>query len=71
MNILLIGSGGREHAIAWKLCQSKLLSKLFIAPGNAGTETLGENVDLEISDFDQLKSFIINKSIAIIAVSSF
>ncbi|HEY4789662.1 MAG TPA: phosphoribosylamine--glycine ligase N-terminal domain-containing protein, partial [Bacteroidales bacterium] len=50
MRILLIGSGGREHAIAWKLAQSNKLEKLFIAPGNAGTSQVGTNVDISVND---------------------
>ncbi|MCF8367916.1 MAG: phosphoribosylamine--glycine ligase [Bacteroidales bacterium] len=68
MNILLIGSGGREHAIAWKLAQSKLLSKLYIAPGNAGTENHGININLNISDFSSLKTFILEKKIRLVIV---
>ena len=56
MNVLILGSGGREHTFAWKLAQSPLLNKLFIAPGNAGTATLGENVDIKADDFDAVKS---------------
>ena len=51
MNILLIGSGGREHAIAWKLSSSKKMKNLFIAPGNAGTSELGVNVDINTKNF--------------------
>ena len=50
MNVLIIGSGGREHAIAWKVAQSPRLTKLYIAPGNAGTADCGENVSLDVSD---------------------
>lgn len=52
MNILLLGSGGREHALAWKIAQSKKCSKLFIAPGNAGTAAVGENVAISVNDFE-------------------
>ena len=58
MNVLLIGSGGREHAIAWKISQSSLLSKLYVAPGNAGTESLATNVDLDQIDFPSIGRFI-------------
>ena len=57
MNVLLIGSGGREHAIAWKLQQSKSLGKLYIAPGNAGTASCGENVPIGVNDTDKLVEF--------------
>jgi phosphoribosylamine--glycine ligase len=57
MNVLLIGSGGREHAIAWKLAQSKDLDKLYIAPGNAGTTQCGENVDISVNDTEGLLGF--------------
>ena len=59
MNVLLVGSGGREHAIAWKLKQSKKLDKLFIAPGNAGTAKLGENVDIKDTDIQGLSTFLL------------
>jgi len=68
MNILLLGSGGREHAIAWKIAQSKKLSNLFIAPGNAGTAKCGKNIDLSISDFEQIKDFVIENKIAMLIV---
>ena len=54
MNILLIGSGGREHTFAWKLTQSPLCSKLFIAPGNTGTALCGTNLPISVSDFDAM-----------------
>jgi phosphoribosylamine--glycine ligase len=57
-NVLLLGSGGREHALAWAISQSPLLNKLFIAPGNPGTAEVGENADVSISDFDQIWNFI-------------
>ena len=56
MTILLLGSGGREHAFAWKMLQSSHCTKLFIAPGNAGTETIATNVNLSPTDFDQSAS---------------
>lgn len=68
MNILVIGSGGREHALAWKLSQSKQTSKLFIAPGNAGTSLIGQNIPLEISDFEQIKIFCIEQQIELVVV---
>jgi len=68
MNVLLLGSGGREHALAWKLSQSPILSKLFIAPGNPGTATLGENVDVNPVDFATIKQLVITKSIEMVVV---
>jgi phosphoribosylamine--glycine ligase len=68
MNILLLGSGGREHAFAWKIAQSKHCSKLFIAPGNAGTAALGTNVNLNVSDFNGLKDFCLQESIDMVVV---
>lgn len=68
MNVLLLGSGGREHAIAWKISQSVKLNELFIAPGNAGTENIGQNVDLSLSDFDSIKEFVLLNNIQMIIV---
>lgn len=68
MNILLLGSGGREHAFAWKISQSKLCSNLFIAPGNAGTMEFGKNVDLKLIDFAAIKAFCIKKEIQLVFV---
>ncbi|MBI9038658.1 MAG: phosphoribosylamine--glycine ligase [Bacteroidales bacterium] len=68
MNILLLGSGGREHAIAWKIAQSKKLSNLYIAPGNAGTAKCGKNIDLSISDFEQIKDFVLENKITMLIV---
>ena len=68
MNILILGSGGREHAISWKLAQSPKLTKLFIAPGNAGTEELGENVDLSVSNFDGIAKFSLENKVEMIVV---
>jgi phosphoribosylamine--glycine ligase len=68
MKILLIGGGGREHALAWKLRQSPLCEQLYIAPGNAGTSQCGENIDIRINDFEKLAAFCISKSIDIIFV---
>ncbi|MDX9769676.1 MAG: phosphoribosylamine--glycine ligase [Tenuifilaceae bacterium] len=68
MNVLLLGSGGREHALAWKLSQSPILSKLFIASGNPGTATLGENVDVNPVDFAAIKQLVITKSIEMVVV---
>lgn len=68
MKILLIGSGGREHAMAWKMVQSPKLSQLFIAPGNAGTSQLGTNVDLNPNDHESVKQFITEQHIDMVVV---
>ena len=68
MNILLLGSGGREHALAWKIAQSTKVSKLFIAPGNPGTAAVGQNVDINANDFDALKRFALDNDVQMVAV---
>jgi phosphoribosylamine---glycine ligase len=68
MNILIIGSGGREHAFAWKLRESPLCTNLFVAPGNAGTALLAENVNIAVDDFDKLGSLCLEKNIELIIV---
>lgn len=68
MNILLLGSGGREHAIAWKMAQSPKLGKLFIAPGNAGTASVGENVSIKADDFPAIKEFVLANQIGMVVV---
>ncbi len=68
MNILLLGSGGREHALAWKISQSDKIDKLYIAPGNAGTAEVGENIDIKLSDFEAIKKLAIEKKIEIVVV---
>ncbi len=68
MNILLLGSGGREHALAWKIAQSTKVSKLFIAPGNPGTATVGQNVDINANDFDALKRFALDNDVQMVVV---
>src|SRR5689334_19252326 len=68
MNILLIGSGGREHAFAWKLSQSKLCDKLFIAPGNAGTALCGNNLPVAVTDFELLSAACISNQIDLVLV---
>ena len=68
MKILLLGGGGREHALAWKIAQSNKCSKLFIAPGNAGTANCGENIDIKADDFESLKKFCVNNIIDIVVV---
>ena len=68
MNILILGSGGRESTFAWKIAQSKLCSHLFIAPGNAGTSAYGKNVMLKITDFEGIKSFVLTNKINLVLV---
>jgi phosphoribosylamine--glycine ligase len=68
MKILLLGSGGREHALAWKIAQSPKVEKLFIAPGNAGTELVGENVAINATDFPAIKNFAIANQISMVVV---
>lgn len=68
MKVLLLGSGGREHALAWKIAQSEKVEKLFIAPGNAGTAACGENVAIKADDFEVLKQFTVEKGIDMVVV---
>ena len=68
MRILLLGSGGREHALAWKMAQSSILEALFIAPGNAGTMEHGVNVDLSVNDFEGIKKFVLENEIDTVVV---
>ncbi len=68
MNVLVLGSGGREHALSWKIAQSSLCEKLFIAPGNAGTAQLGENINISATDFESLKTFVIDNEIEMLVV---
>lgn len=68
MNILLLGSGGREHALAWKIAQSKQVGKLYIAPGNAGTSGVGENVNIKADDFETIKQFAKDHQIDMVVV---
>ena len=68
MNVLIIGSGGREHAIAWKLSQSEKLNQLFIAPGNAGTSEVGTNVNIGVSDFQGIKRTVLENEIELVIV---
>ena len=68
MKILLLGSGGREHALAWKIAQSEKVDKLFIAPGNAGTAAVGENVAIGVNDFERLKDFAVENKIDMVVV---
>lgn len=68
IRVLILGSGGREHALAWKISQSRLLDELFIAPGNAGTEKHGRNVDLDPEDFQALKDFVVKTKVNMVIV---
>lgn len=68
MNVLLLGSGGREHALAWKIRKSRYLNNLYIAPGNAGTAQLGRNVPIEVTDFEAMKRFSLDHDIDMIIV---
>ncbi len=68
MTVLLLGSGGREHAFAWKMIQSPLCDKLFVAPGNAGTATIATNINISPTDFDLIKTFVIQEKIELVVV---
>ena len=68
MKILLLGSGGREHALAWKIAQSPKVEQLFIAPGNAGTSSVGKNVDIAATDFDALADFVVKQQVDMVVV---
>ena len=68
MKILLLGSGGREHALAWKMAQSSQLEKLYVAPGNAGTAELAENISLDLNDFKAIGDFTIQQDIDLVVV---
>lgn len=70
MKILLLGSGGREHALAWKMAQSPLCEQLFIAPGNAGTAQYGQNLDIAVSDFEKIKAFCTDNAITLVVPGS-
>ena len=68
MKLLLIGAGGREHALAWKIAQSPQCDKLYIAPGNAGTKNCGENVPISVNDFEKLKAFCVDNQVDMVVV---
>lgn len=68
MTILLLGSGGREHALAWKMIQSPLCEKLFVAPGNAGTAAIATNVDMSATDFEAIKTFALKENVSMVVV---
>ena len=66
MKILILGSGGREHALAWKIAQSEMVSEVFVAPGNAGTASIGVNVPINIADFDAVKKTVLDNDIEMV-----
>ncbi|HBK83185.1 MAG TPA: phosphoribosylamine--glycine ligase, partial [Flavobacterium sp.] len=68
MNILLLGSGGREHALAWKMLQSNKCTNLYVAPGNAGTHAIATNINIAISDFEAIKKVILENHIDMVVV---
>ncbi|HZI24661.1 MAG TPA: phosphoribosylamine--glycine ligase, partial [Chryseolinea sp.] len=68
MNILVIGNGGREHALCWKIRQSQLCDQIFVAPGNAGTSMIAENVPISINDFAALGKFCLSKDVKLVVV---
>ena len=68
MKLLLLGSGGREHALAWKIAQSSKVEKLYIAPGNAGTREVGENVAIKADDFNAIKQFVVENKVDMVVV---
>ena len=68
MNILILGSGGREHTLAWKIAQSSSCNKLFIAPGNAGTLEIGQNINIEVTDFEEIKKLVLKENIDMVVV---
>lgn len=68
MNVLILGSGGREHALAWKIAKSSSCNKLYIAPGNAGTKELGVNIAIDVNNFDSIRSVVISKQINMVVV---
>ena len=68
MKVLILGSGGREHAIAWKIAKSSSCNKLFVAPGNAGTKDIATNIDFDINDFEKIKSFVLKENVGLVIV---
>ena len=68
MNVLVLGSGGREHALSWKIVQSSMCEKIYIAPGNSGTKSIGENIDIKVTDFEAIKNVVLEKSIDMVVV---
>ena len=68
MNVLILGSGGREHAFAWKIAKSSSCNNLFIAPGNAGTAEVGSNIEIGVNDFESIKKFVLSEGIEMVVV---
>jgi phosphoribosylamine---glycine ligase len=68
MNILILGSGGREHTFAWKISQSPLCKQLFVAPGNSGTSKIAKNIDINVTDFESIKALVLNENITMVVV---
>src|SRR6056297_4245566 len=68
MNILILGAGGREHALAWKLKQSTKLHKLYVAPGNAGTAQIANNIPIDVNDFEGIKQFVLNNQVGMVVI---
>ena len=68
MRVLILGGGGREHAIAWKIAKSSSCNKLFVAPGNAGTKDIATNIDFDITDFEKIKSFVLKENVGLVIV---
>ncbi|MBT8182663.1 MAG: phosphoribosylamine--glycine ligase, partial [Eudoraea sp.] len=68
MNVLIIGSGGREHTLAWKIKQSSKLDKLFVAPGNAGTDGIAQNIPIDVNDFEAIKRIVKKEGINMVVV---
>ena len=66
MNILVLGSGGREHTFAWKIAQSNHCKNLFVAPGNSGTQAIATNLDISVTDFEAIKEAVIQNNIEIV-----
>jgi len=71
MNILILGSGGREHTFAWKIAQSPLCKNLFVAPGNSGTAEIATNVNIGVTDFEAIKQLVVSNGIDMVVVGLF
>ena len=68
MNVLILGSGGRENAFAWKIAKSSSCGQLYICPGNAGTSLIGKNINISLDNFDEIKTFVLSKNIDMVIV---